>query len=109
MLYSAGECCVCSIAGDALFVQDRLSQRIFFLCPHCGCAWLTPPRPHEVETVDPPDIFAPEGITLPSRAEIIAQGWEAVIAREMDNSEWVDHLEDLADNVSCAYKVHLED
>ncbi len=109
MLFSAGECPVCSIAGDALFVQDYLSRRIFFLCPHCGCAWLTPPRPHEVETVDPPDIFAPEGIVLPSRTEIVAQGWGAAIAREMDDSEWIESLEDLGNNVSRGYMVHLED
>ncbi len=94
MLYSAGECPVCSIAGDALFVQDRQSGRMFFLCPACGCAWLTPPRPHEVETVDPPEQFAPAGITVPSKAEIIAQGWEAAITREMEDDEWLDSLED---------------
>jgi hypothetical protein len=109
MLFSAGECLVCSIAGDALFVQDYLSRRIFFLCPHDGCAWRTPPRLHEVEAVDPPDIFAPEGIALPSRAEIVAQGSEAAIAREMDESEWIESLEHLAHSVSRGHMVHLED
>lgn len=94
MLYSAGECSVCGIAGDALFVQDRLSGRLFFLCPSCGCAWLTPPRPHEVEAADPPEVFAPSGVAVVSRAEITAQGWEAAIVRELDDDEWMDSLQD---------------
>ncbi len=66
MLYSAGECPVCSIAGDALFVEDRAAGQVFFLCPSCGCAWLSPPRPHEVETINPPERFAPHGLTVPA-------------------------------------------
>ena len=93
MLYSAGECPVCSIAGDALFVKDRVSGRVFFLCPSCGCAWLSPPRPHVVETADPPELFAPHGLTTPTRTEIIAQGWERHIARGIDDDEWIGGLE----------------
>ena len=94
MLYSAGECPVCSIAGDVLFAKDGGSGRVFFLCPSCGCAWLHPPRPHEVETVDPPEIFAPHGITLPTRAEIVASGQETAIAREVEDDEWMTSLRD---------------
>jgi len=94
MLYSAGKCPVCDIAGDALFVKDHVSGRVFFLCPSCGCAWLSPPRPYEVETADPPELFAPHGLTTPTRAEIVAQGWKEHVAREVDDNEWMDSLED---------------
>ena len=94
MLYSAGECPVCGVGGDALFVKDRASGRVFFLCPSCGCAWLSPPRPHEVETADPPELFAPHGLAVPTRAEIVAQGWEGVMTRDVDDDEWMGSLED---------------
>lgn len=94
MLYSAGECPVCSIAGDALFVTDRVSGRVFFLCPSCGCAWQRPPRPREVETIDPPELFAPHGVAVPSKEEIISQGWQGAIAREFDEDEWRESLHD---------------
>lgn len=94
MLYSARVCPVCDIAGDALFVKDGVSGRVFFLCPSCGCAWLRPPRPHQVETADPPERFAPDGLTVPTRAEIVAQGWEGAIARDVEDDEWMESLED---------------
>lgn len=94
MLYSAGQCPVCSVAGDVLFVKDRVSGRVFFLCPHCGCAWLSPPFPPSLETVDPPARFAPCGIDVPAKAEIIAQGWAHVIAREVGDEEWMESLRD---------------
>jgi len=93
-LYSAGDCSVCSGAGDALFVKDRVSGRVFFLCPSCGCAWLNPPVPHQVEAVDPPGSFALAGIALPSRAEIAAQGWAGAVAREVDANQWMESLRD---------------
>jgi hypothetical protein len=93
MLYSAGECPVCSTAGDALFVKDRLSGRVFFLCPSCGCAWPNPPVPHRVDTVDSPARFAPDGVDVPSKAEIAAMGLEEAIAREIDDSEWMESLQ----------------
>jgi len=93
-LYSAGDCPVCSDAGDALFVKDRASDRIFFLCPSCGCAWLSPPMPHKVETVDPPESFAPNGVALPSRTEIAAQGWAGAIARDVEADQWMESLRD---------------
>ncbi len=94
MLYSAGECPVCSIAGDALFVKNPDSGLIFFLCPSCGCAWLQPPRPYTVETVDPPTLFAPRGITLPSKADIPASEQREVVAREVEDDEWLVSLQD---------------
>ncbi len=94
VLYSAGECPVCSSAGDALFVKDAASGRLFFFCPHCGCAWRDPPRPHEVETIEPPERFAPHGMSIPTRAEIVAQGREHLIARHVNNDEWMGRLRD---------------
>ena len=91
MLYSAGGCSVCGPAGDALFVKDRASERVFFHCPSCGCAWLTPPTVYVVETADPPEKFAPQGIALPTRTEIVSQGWEEAIAEELDD-EWIEFL-----------------
>jgi len=98
VLYSAGECAVCSSAGDALFVKDAASGHIFFFCPHCGCAWQDPPCPHEVETIEPPARFAPQGMSIPTKAEIVAQGWAHSITRDVDDAEWMDSLRDFLGN-----------
>ncbi len=93
MLYSAGDCPVCSYGGDILFVRDFASGRLFFLCPSGGCAWLNPPSPFVVDTVDPLEIFAPQGIGLPSRAEIVAMGLEKDIKKEVDDDQWLVSLQ----------------
>jgi len=88
MLYSAGDCPVCSLAGEVLFVKDRVSGRVFSYCPSCGCAWASPPPPRTLDSIEGLASYAPTGIGLPTRAEIAALGMEGAIEREIDYSEW---------------------
>lgn len=93
MIYSAGECAVCCGAGDALFVRSIEAGTIFFLCADCGCAWAAPPSPGRVDTIDPPELFAPAGFTLATAADIHAAGWGHRIAVEHPD----DHVPYIAD------------
>ncbi len=97
MLYSTGDCPVCGPAGDILFVKDRVSNRLFFMCPSCGCAWANPPPPYVLDTIDPPQSFAPSGVVLPEKFEIVTKGLEAAIEREINDNEWMDSLSDFLD------------
>ncbi len=98
MLYSAGDCPVCSRAGDLLFVRDVLSRRIFFYCPSCGCMWTTPPLPHHVDSVESIGVYAPKGVELPTITDIVATDMGALIQRIPGDEEW-DLDEVLAINV----------
>jgi len=95
MLYSAGDCPVCSRAGDLLFVRDPISRRIFFYCPACGCAWTSPPPPHTLDSIEAIGVYAPKGIDLPTLSDIVANGMEAAIERSPDDEEWVWALEEI--------------
>jgi len=78
-IYVAGECSVCADAGAAVFMKALHDGSVFFACPSCGCAWENPPRPHVVDTVDPPEKFAPAGFTFARLADISAAGLERLI------------------------------
>ena len=87
MIYSAGPCAVCFDSGDALFVRAIDTGKIFFLCPSCGCAWAEPPTAGEVETIDPPEVFAPAGFTLATKADIHTARWVDRIAIEYPDTD----------------------
>jgi hypothetical protein len=95
MLFSAGDCPVCSLTGEILFVKDRVSGRVFSYCPLCGCAWTTPPPPVTLDSIEGLDTFAPEGIELPTRLDIATAGLEHMIRREPDFEEWGEILNDV--------------
>ena len=86
-LISAGQCSVCFDAGDAVFARRKGDGRLFFVCPDCGCAWEQPPTPGEVETIDEPIKFAPDGWTVATRAEIASAGQLSLIWRECVHTE----------------------
>jgi hypothetical protein len=87
-IYVAGECCVCGGAGAAVFMKSVCDGRIFFACPACGCAWADPPRPHYVETADPPEKFAPAGFTFARSEDIRSAELEGLIKGDVDASDW---------------------
>ena len=76
------------MAGEVLFVKDRVSGRVFPYCPSCGCAWASPPPPRTLDSIEGLASYAPTGIELPTRAEIVALGEEWAIERELNYSEW---------------------
>ena len=72
-----------------MFVKQRDVATLFFVCPDCGCAWEQLPTPGVVETVDPPNKFAPEGWVVATRAEIDAAGMRDFVWRECHFDESV--------------------
>ena len=79
-LYSCGECPVCHETGDLLVVKNPASGTLFLFCHHCGCAWPSPPPPHVLDHVDPPEKYSPGGFALPTSEEIAGareRGWPA--------------------------------
>jgi hypothetical protein len=88
MLYSAGDCPVCSFTGELLLVMDHVSRRIFVYCPLCGCAWDKPPPPFTLDSIDGVEVFAPLGIEFPTREDIARAGLEHAIERNPDYAHW---------------------
>ena len=82
MIYSAGWCSVCAGAGDAFFVRCVSTERLFFACSSCGIAWAEPPVPCVVDTIDEPALFAPNGFTVATMAEIEAAGRRHLVRLE---------------------------
>src|SRR6476620_10121022 len=69
-VYSAGDCPACPGFGKLLVLFSVRSGRNVFYCPTCGTAWdsLSPPsRLDQVRTIHE---VAPDGVRLPSRAEV---------------------------------------
>jgi hypothetical protein len=97
MLFSAGDCPVCFFSGDVLFVKDRLSGQIFWYCPSCGCAWPRPPGP-TIDSVEEAEAYAPGGIELPTRHDIVASDLESLIVREVALERWSISLEPYLQN-----------
>ena len=87
-LYTCGECPICAETGDLLVVKNPVSQALFVFCHNCGCAWSTPPPPHEVNQVEPRETYAPGGFVLPTEQEISivqGRGWPARRLEELDD------------------------
>jgi hypothetical protein len=81
-IYSAGDCSVCASGGAAIFVKRLADRTVFFSCPECGCAWLERPVPFQVDSVERPTSFAPEGFCVATQADIAAAGLSALIRSE---------------------------
>ena len=61
LVYVAGECPVCPGFMDVYFMACAETGRIFCACPGCGCAWSQPPPSDRLDSIDPPEAFAPGG------------------------------------------------
>jgi len=82
-IYSAGDCSVCASAGRAIFVKALEDGKVFLACPECGCAWLKPPQPFVVDTIDAPIVFAPNGFCLATWNDVAAAGMADLIKLEL--------------------------
>ncbi len=87
-IYVAGGCSVCAGAGAAVFLKSLDGGAIFFGCPSCGCAWPTPPDPHVVDSIEPPERFAPAGFTYAQISEIKTAGLEPLIESDEEAKDW---------------------
>ena len=90
-IYSIGPCPICTEFGEALIVSASQSATIFLLCPACGAAWV-PPAPSDVRDFATPDEIAPDGVRLPSRAEILASPIGDLAIGEADSERWWEAL-----------------
>ena len=89
-VYWADPCSVCGGSGGAFFVKSILTGKVFFCCVMCGIAWEKPPFvvTNDKSTVNPPEKFAPDGIALATKEDIVAAGMDAMIIREDFLEEW---------------------
>lgn len=78
--------------GDLVFLKSIESRNIFLHCTSCGVAWENPPSLHVVDTLDPPESFAPAGIEFPSREDIEAAGFGGYIAAERQDEDCIKGL-----------------
>lgn len=90
LIYSAGDCPVCSNSGAVLLLKASDSGNLFFFCPICGVGWRDPPRPWELDEVTELAQFAPNGATLPTTAEARATGYALT---ELPKEEWLPFLD----------------
>ena len=74
MAYSAGPCPVCGDFGNLSILKEVRTDRLFFYCESCGCAWKEIPKPKTVDSIDPVEKFAPQGHVEASLEEIRAAG-----------------------------------
>src|SRR5689334_11164417 len=90
MLFSGGDCPVCGCSGDLICVLPKDRAEFFFFCPSCGCAFRRPPPKWHLDTVDPVWHFAPHGIRLPAKREILDANLWHLVEREVAEERWLD-------------------
>jgi hypothetical protein len=91
LLYSAGDCTVCSTSGIAVVLASLRGGYVYH-CPMCGIAWSEPPAAGVDEVLTVAEI-APAGVRLPSADEIQRLRDGGVHLVEVSYEEWADDLE----------------
>ena len=94
VIFSAGDCPVCSKMGAMLFVKAAETGMIFFLCPMCGTAWKTPPKSSVVDEIGDPKQISPEGVELASKEDIEDAGFADVIVSGVPAQDWIGPLQE---------------
>jgi hypothetical protein len=69
-LYTCSFCPVCDLLADLVVVKNPKSQGLLLYCHHCGCAWPTPPARHQVDQLEPPETYAPDGYKSRARRAV---------------------------------------
>jgi hypothetical protein len=85
--------CACPVGCPTglLFLKAIGTARIFLFCHWCAVAWDRVPADPTVEWSEP-ELLAPRGISLPSRADIEEAGWGQEIAAEASETEYESSL-----------------
>ena len=87
MIYSAGDCPICS-GGDTIFLKNVESGQIFCACDGCSCAWTLPyVVVHEIEDLRDVDEFTPAGYSLATADDIEAAGLSHFIVSEFPDGD----------------------
>jgi hypothetical protein len=96
LLYSAGDCPICFSSGLVAVLVDRRTSSGVFYCPMCGCAWRRVPDARQPD--DPiSDLasIAPDGVRLPTEAEVLALRADGLEAVDADFDFWASDLDDV--------------
>src|SRR5437868_6123226 len=88
MIFSIGNCPVCGDFSRVIFARDRQTRRLFVFCGACGVAWLNPVDADRVDTVLSCKDVAPDGIELPTKSDIVGDGFDQFIDAEYGEGEW---------------------
>jgi hypothetical protein len=70
LLYSVGDCPVCSVSGAVLVLISISNEEPVFYCPTCENSWAKQPEPNRLDEVNSLQELAPEGVRLPSKEEL---------------------------------------
>lgn len=92
VLFSAGDCPVCSSSGILALLVSVADESAVFACPLCGVAWKTPPPPHTVDEIVAIEEAAPQGLRFPTVEEIHAVRSKGVHLLEVELVDWADDL-----------------
>ena len=79
MIYSAGDCPVCSDSGALLLVTGASGGRVLTYCPACGCTWKHPSDAALPRDAGGLDSFGLRHVRAATMAEIDAAGLRASV------------------------------
>jgi hypothetical protein len=65
-------------------------QRLVFYCPLCGVAWERPPD-GRIDEVNALETLAPDGVLLPTEAEVESSGFDAFPV----SYDWFESLQEI--------------
>ena len=86
MIYSAGDCPICS-GGDAIFLKNVESGKIFCACDGCSCAWNLPFVEPRLEDLRDVDEFTAAGYSLATADDIEAATLSHLIVTELPDGD----------------------
>lgn len=87
MLFSIGDCPVCSDSGAVLILRSSADDVFVFYCPLCGVAWAEPPVGNQLDEVLSLTDLAHAGVRLPMREEL-EQFDARYSVREIAYTDW---------------------
>lgn len=88
MMYSAGDCPVCSNSGALLFVMGAAGGRVLTYCPACGCAWKHPSDAELPRDAGGLDSFGLRRVRAATRAEIDAAGLGGLVVAQHGDDDF---------------------
>ena len=92
MLFSAGDCPVCSSSGIVAVLIDLVTGTPVFYCPMCGVAWRRVPDPGRLDEVAELGDLAAGGVRLPNDRELASLAASGVVLSRISFDAWADEL-----------------
>lgn len=91
-------CCPTGCGVPVVILRARLTQTLFCYCDLCGCAWASPAEAlfeaglNQVVGIAQ---FAPAGVDLVSRNQLVQPVWPNAVIGELADSDWENSAEEL--------------